>query len=273
MESNIVIGGELSVPRLGFGALRLPPSNWEGSKAVARRAVELGVRLIDTADSYYLGLNEELLADALHPYQKDLVIATKAGQAHPGNDWIALGRPEYLRQQAELSLRRLRVETIDLYQLHRVDPKVPFEDQIGTLKRLRDEGKVRHVGLSNVSVDEIERARRIVPIVSVQNLYNHGDRRWEDVVDHCEREGIAFLPWLPVERNAAGGGPVARVAKRLGVSPVQAALAWLLHRSPVMLPIPGTSSIAHLEQNVAAAGIELSTEDLKLLGTRVASGV
>lgn len=255
------------MPRLGFGALRLRPRDWEGSKAVARRAVELGVRLIDTADAYDLGLNEELLAEALWPYPADLVIATKAGQAHPGSDWIALGRPEYLRQQAELSLRRLRVEAIDLYQLHRVDPKVPFEDQIGTLKRLRDEGKVRHVGLSEVSVAEIERARPIVPIVSVQNLYNHADRRWEDVVDHCEREGIAFLPWLPVA-NSGRDEALARVAARVGASPTQVALAWLLRRSPVLLPIPGTSSIAHLEENVAAAGIELSTEDLALLGNR-----
>ncbi len=278
MDSNmIVLGGDLPVHRLGFGALRLRPypADRANSIAVARRAVELGVRLIDTADAYYLGQNEELLAEALHPYPEGLVIATKAGRVHPGDEWADVGRPEYLRQQAEISLRRLRVERIDLFQLHRIDAKVPFEDQMGALKRLRDEGKVRHVGLSEVSVEEIERARRIVPIVSVQNLYNRTERRSDDVLDHCEREGIAFMPWLPVAPSTAASGtdPVARVAERLGVSSTQVALAWLLHRSPVMLPIPGTSSIAHLEENVRAAELELSTEDLKLLGTPVPSGV
>lgn len=268
--NTIVIGGDLPVSRLGFGALRLRPSDWAGSIAVARRAVVLGVRLIDTADSYDLGQNEELLAEALHPYPDGLVIATKAGRLHPGDDWADCGQPEYLRQQAELSLRRLRVQTIDLFQLHRIDRKVPFEDQIGTLKRLRDEGKVRHVGLSEVSVDELERARRIVPIASVQNLYNLTNRRSEDVLDYCEREGIAFLPWLPVAPTTAASGddPLARIASRLGASPTQVSLAWLLHRSPVMLPIPGTSSITHLEENVRAGDIRLSTEDFEQLGGR-----
>ena len=276
-DNTIVIGGDLPVHRLGFGALRLPPEPAvrANSIAVARRAVELGVQLIDTADAYDLGQNEELLAEALHPYPDGVVIATKAGRVHPGNEWVNVGRPEYLRQQAELSLRRLRVDRIDLFQLHRIDASVPFEDQMGALKQLRDEGKVRHVGLSEVSVAEIERARRIVPIVSVQNLYNRTDRRWDDVVDYCEREGIAFLPWLPVEPSTTAGGtdPVATVARRLGASKVQVVLAWLLHRSPVMLPIPGTKSLAHLAENVAAAELELSTEDLKLLGTRVPTGV
>jgi aryl-alcohol dehydrogenase-like predicted oxidoreductase len=278
MSNNmIVIGGDLPVHRLGYGALRLRPgpADRANSIAVARRAVELGVRLIDTADAYYLGQNEELLAEALHPYPADLVIATKGGQVHPGNDWIPLGRPEYLRQQTELSLRRLRVDTIDLYQLHRIDPTVAFEDQIGALKRLRDDGKVRHVGLSEVSVDELVLASRIVPIVSVQNLYNLTDRGAEDVLEHCEREGIAFLPWLPVKPSTAAGGndPLARIAARLGASPAQVALAWLLQRSPVMLPIPGTSSLAHLAENVAAAGFELSTEDIRVLDAPVASAV
>jgi pyridoxine 4-dehydrogenase len=272
---NTIIGGDLSVPRMGFGALRLDADDRAHSIAVARRAVELGVRLIDTADAYDLGRNEELLADALHPYPSDLVIATKAGRLHPGSDWADCGRPEYLRQQAEISLRRLRVERIDLFQLHRIDATVPLEDQIGALKRLQDEGKVRHVGLSEVGVEQIERARRITPIVSVQNMYNVTDRRWDDVVDYCEREAIAFLPWLPVEpaTSARGDSPVARVAARIGASPTQVALAWLLHRSPVLLPIPGTSSIAHLEENWAAGAITLSTEDLKLLGTPERSSV
>jgi aryl-alcohol dehydrogenase-like predicted oxidoreductase len=263
VNTTLVIGGDLSVHRLGFGALRLPVE--AGSVAVARRAVELGVTFIDTADSYDLGANEELLACALHPYPDSLVIATKAGQCHPGNEWIPLGRPEYLRQQAELSLRRLRLERLDLLQLHRVDPTVPFTDQIGALKQLQDEGKVRHVGLSEVSVAHIVAAERITPIVSVQNRYNISDRRSEDVLEHCARNGIAFIPWLPVEPSTRAASLDA-LAARLGASRTQVALAWLLHRSPVMLPIPGTSSIAHLEENVAAAGIKLSEEDLRELG-------
>jgi pyridoxine 4-dehydrogenase len=270
---DISIGGDLTVYRLGFGALRL--TDWVPAKdptpaiAVARRAVELGVTFIDTADSYDLGANEELLAEALHPYPPGLVIATKAGQVRPDEpSWIPLGRPEYLIQQAELSLRRLRLERIELFQLHRVDPRVPLADQIGALKRLRDAGKVRHVGLSNVTVAQIEEARRIVPIASVQNLYNLTDRRNEDVLDYCEAAGIAFIPWLPVAggAHARPRGPLARVAEQAGATPVQVALAWLLARSPVMLPIPGTRSVAHLEENMAAARVELTGEQLDALG-------
>ena len=267
------IGGDLPVHRLGFGAMRLtdwhPPKDLAPAIAVARRAVELGVTLIDTADSYDLGANEELLADALSPYPPGLVIATKAGQSRPSSgQWIPLGRPEYLKQQAELSLRRLRLEHIELFQLHRVDPRVPFADQIGALKELRDAGKIRHVGLSEVGVGQIEEARSTVPISTVQNLYNLTDRRHEDVLEYCEAAGIAFLPWLPVANgaHAAAGGPLARVAEEAGGTPVQVALAWLLARSPVMLPIPGTSSAAHLEENMGAARIELTAEQFGRLG-------
>jgi pyridoxine 4-dehydrogenase len=263
------IGGDLPVHRLGFGAMRLtgrPASlEREAATAIARRAVELGVTLIDTADAYDLGTNEELLAEALHPYRTGVVIATKGGQVNLGREWIPLGRPEYLRQQAELSLRRLKLERIDLYQLHRVDPTVPLADQIGALRRLRDEGKIRHIGLSEVTVEQLVEASRIAPIASVQNRYNLTDRRSEAVLEHCERHGIAFLPWLPVAPLTSGGGAVARVAARHGVTTTQVALAWLLHRSPAILPIPGTSRLAHLEQNVAAAHIELDAEDLAAL--------
>ncbi|MER5321653.1 aldo/keto reductase [Streptosporangium roseum] len=266
------IGGDLPVHRLGFGAMRLtdwgPPKDLPAAIAVARRAVELGVTLIDTADAYALGANEELLAQALHPYPRGLVIATKAGQSRPGRGrWKPLGRPEYLIQQAELSLRRLRLERIELFQLHRVDPQVPFADQIGALKQLRDEGKIRHIGLSEVGVAQIEEARRTVPIAGVQNRYNLTDRRHEDVLDHCEAAGIAFIPWEPVANgsHAAAEGPLAQVAKEVGGTPVQVMLAWLLARSPVMLPIPGTGSAAHLEENMAATRIELTGEQFSRL--------
>jgi aryl-alcohol dehydrogenase-like predicted oxidoreductase len=231
--------------------------------AVARRAVELGVTLIDTADSYDMGANEELLAEALHPYRPGVVIATKGGQVNLGRDWIPLGRPEYLRQQAELSLRRLRLDRIDLYQLHRIDPAVPLADQLGALRQLRDEGKVRHVGLSEVTVDQLEAAEQIIPIASVQNRYNLDDRASADVLDYCTRHGIAFLPWLPVARSVASNGADAAgsIAARLGATRAQVALAWLLRRSPVVLPIPGTSSLAHLEENVAAARVTLADQD------------
>jgi aryl-alcohol dehydrogenase-like predicted oxidoreductase len=266
---TLTLGGDLPVHRLGFGAMRLAPEpdRRAASIATARRAVELGVTFVDTADSYDKGLNEELLAEALHPYPEGLVIGTKAGQCQPGNEWIPLGRPEYLRQQAELSLRRLRVERIDLFQLHRVDPLVPLADQVGALRRLQDEGKVRHVGLSEVGVEQLVEAQAITPIVSVQNRYNLADRTWDGVLDHCERNGIAFLPWLPVSPTArtstAGeGDAVGRVAARLGATRTQVALAWLLHRSPVMLPIPGTSRVEHLEQNVAAASLALTPDEV-----------
>jgi pyridoxine 4-dehydrogenase len=271
MNSELVIGGDLSVPRLGFGAMRLtgPPADLDRdtASAIARRAIDLGVRFFDTADSYDLGDNEELLARALHPYRPDVVIATKGGRVNLGSSWFDLGRPEYLRQQAELSLRRLRVERIDLYQLHRIDATVPLVDQIGALRQLQDEGKVRHVGLSEVTVAQLAEAERITPIASVQNRYNLGDRASEDVLTYCERRGIAFIPWLPVHPRTWSDGthPVTAVAARLDASPVQVALAWLLHRSPVILPIPGTSSMAHLAENVAAARLELSTEDLEAL--------
>jgi aryl-alcohol dehydrogenase-like predicted oxidoreductase len=263
---TMTIGGDLPVHRLGFGAMRLTGApNWPDrgdAIATARRAVELGVTFVDTADSYDLGDNEELVAEALHPYPPGVVIATKGGHVNVGRDWIPLGRPEYLRQQAELSLRRLRLGRIDLYQLHRIDPKVPLADQIGALRRLQDEGKVRHVGLSEVTVDQLVEAERITPIASVQNRYNLTDRAHEDVLEYCERRGIAFVPWRPIARAT---DPITSVAERLGVTPSQVALAWLLHRSPVMVPIPGTSSRAHLEENTAAANLTLDSHDLTQL--------
>jgi aryl-alcohol dehydrogenase-like predicted oxidoreductase len=267
------IGGDLPVHRLGFGAMRLtgPPTRqaWARSIATARRAVELGVTLIDTADAYDFGQNEELLAAALHPYPAELVIATKGGRVNLGHEWFDLGRPEYLRQQAELSLRRLRLERIDLYQLHRIDATVPLADQIGALRQLQDEGKIRHVGLSEVTVDQLIEAEQITPIASVQNRYNLTDRASEDVLEYCERRGIAFIAWLPVARTARAehADAVAAIAHRFGATPTQVALAWLLHQSPVMIPIPGTSSCAHLEENVAAARIELHADDLHRLAT------
>jgi pyridoxine 4-dehydrogenase len=262
--------GELSVHRLGFGAMRLtgPGSDRTESIRIARRAVDLGINLLDTADSYDLGDNEELLAAALHPYPEGLVIATKAGRCNPTpHEWFDLGRPEYLRQQAELSLRRLRVERLDLLQLHRIDPTVPLADQMGALRQLQDQGKVRHVGLSEVSVDQIEEARAYVDIVSVQNRYNLAEREHEDVVDYCEREGIAFLPWRPIAGHQADQltRRIGRLADDLEVMPAQAGLAWLLHRSAVMVPIPGTSSLHHLEENAAAARIELSPDQVDQL--------
>jgi pyridoxine 4-dehydrogenase len=239
--STVTIGGDMPVYRLGFGAMRLTgePAWLDRPTAVsiARRAVELGVTFIDTADSYDFGDNEQLLAEALYPYPPGLVIATKGGQINLGRRWIPLGRPEYLRQQAELSLRRLRQDQISLYQLHRIDPAVPLADQIGALRILQEEGKVRHVGLSEVTVEQLAAAEKITPIASVQNRYNLTDRASEDVLDYCERRGIVFIPWLPIA----------------GQTDAKAALAWLLGRSPLMLPIPGTSSLAHLEENVAAA--------------------
>jgi aryl-alcohol dehydrogenase-like predicted oxidoreductase len=271
----MILGGDLPVNRLGFGALRLT-DGWTGAPrggrdhavAVLRRAVELGVTFIDTADSYGLGASEELIAEALHPYPDGLVVATKAGQSRPGPAlWQPLGRPEYLKQQAELSLRRLRVERLDLFQLHRVDPLVPLADQVGALKELQDEGKVRHIGLSEVDADQLAAARAVAAVASVQNLYHLTDRRHEAVLERCAAHGIAFIPWLPVAsgRHARPGGVLAEVAAELGATPAQVSLAWILHRAPVTLPIPGTGSLEHLAENVAAAGLTLTGDQVKRL--------
>ena len=273
------IGGDLPVVRLGYGAMRItgpgiwgPPKDHDEAVRVLRRALDLGVTLIDTADSYGPYVSEELIREALHPYPDDLVIATKAGQVRTGpNEWHPLGRPEFLRQEAEMSLRRLGVERIDLLQLHRVDPLVPFEDQVGTLVDLQSEGKVRHIGLSNVSVDQILAAQELARIVTVQNRYNLADRTSEPVFDFCADEGIGFIPWMPMGTGelAGAGGALDSIARELGATPGQLALAWLLHRSPVMLPIPCTSSVAHLEDNVAAAGLRLTDAQFQALTSTV----
>ncbi|MEW2330307.1 aldo/keto reductase [Micromonospora chersina] len=269
------IGGDLQVDRLGYGAMQLTgPGVWGDPKdpaeavRVLRRAYELGVTFIDTADSYGPFVSELLIKEALHPYADDLVIATKAGLTRSGpGDWRPVGRPEYLRQQCELSLRHLGLDCIPLYQLHRIDEKVPLEDQLGELALLKQEGKVRHIGLSEVTVEQIEAARRITPIVSVQNLYNLADRSAEDVLDHCERNDLAFIPWFPIATGnlARPGGPLDAISTEHGATPAQLALAWLLRRSPVMLPIPGTSTVAHLEENVAAAEVGLSDDEFEAL--------
>ena len=269
------IGARLPVHRLGFGAMQItgkgvwgPPKDRKEAIAVLRRAVELGVDLIDTADSYGPHISEELIAEALHPYPAGLVIATKAGLERPGPDrWEMNGRPDHLRKACEGSLKRLKLERIDLYQLHRIDAKVPAEDQIGTMRELQQEGKIANVGLSEVGVAELEMARGIVPIVTVQNRYNLVDRGSEAVLDHCERIGVGFIPWFPLATGklAAPGGPLARAAARLKATPAQVAIAWLLARSPVMLPIPGTSSVSHLEENLGGAALELSETELRAL--------
>ncbi|GIJ12812.1 aldo/keto reductase [Micromonospora andamanensis] len=274
------IGGDLQVDRLGYGAMQITgPGIWGDPKdpaeavRVLRRAYELGVTFIDTADSYGPFVSELLIREALHPYADDLLIATKAGLTRSGpGDWRPVGRPEYLRQQCELSLRHLGLESIGLYQLHRIDPAVPLADQLGELALLREEGKIRHIGLSEVTVDQIEAARRIVPIVSVQNLYNLANRDAEDVLDHCERHDLAFIPWFPIATGelARPGGPLDVVATEHHATPAQLALAWLLRRSPVMLPIPGTSSVAHLEENVAAAQVKLTDAEYEALATATA---
>ncbi len=272
---TFTLGGDLTVNRLGFGAMRITgqgiwgwPPDRQNALKILRRAVELGVNLIDTADAYGPDTSELLIAQALHPYPPGLVIATKGGLTRPGpGQWVPNGRPEHLKQAVDGSLKRLQLERIDLYQLHTVDPKVPIEESLGTLKQMQDAGKIRHVGLSNVEPHEIARARKIVPIVSVQNRYNIEDRKSENVLVYCEKENLGFLPWFPI---GGGGGlkpenPLNAAARAHGVSVVQIALAWLLERSPVMLPIPGTSSVAHLEENVAAAKLKLTPEDWKAI--------
>lgn len=264
--------GELTVNRLGFGAMRIvgpgvwgEPKDPDIARAVLRRAVECGVNLIDTADSYGPEVSERLIAEALYPYPPKLVIATKGGFTRQGPDrWVAVGRPEYLQQCVEMSLRRLRLERIDLYQLHRIDPKVPAEESLGALKEMQSQGKIRYIGLSEVSVAEIENARKIVEIMSVQNLYNLANRQSQAVLDYCEKNRLGFIPWFPIAAGelAKPGGKLDTLAKSKQATPTQIALAWLLHRSPVLLPIPGTSSVEHLEENIAAAALSLTAEEM-----------
>jgi pyridoxine 4-dehydrogenase len=279
--STFTIGGDLTVNRLGFGTMRLTgrgiwgePANRTEALAVLRRAVELGMNLIDTADAYGPNVAEELVAEALHPYPKGAVIATKAGFTRPGPDkWVEDGRPAHLREAVNGSLRRLKFDRIDLLQLHRIDPKVPMEDQIGTLVELQRAGKIRHIGLSEVSVEQITAVRRIATVVSIQNRYNLTDRRSEAVLDYCAREGLGFIPWFPLATGslAKPGGPLAREAERLRATPAQIAIAWLLQKSPVMLPIPGTSTVAHLEENAGGGKLVLDDETLEALDMQVAT--
>ena len=274
-SGTFTIGDDLTIHRLGFGAMRITgkgvwgePRDREEARAVLRRAVELGVNFIDTADSYGPSVSEEIIAEALYPYPKGLVIATKGGLTRQGPDqWQPVGRPEYLRQQVEMSLRRLRLDRIDLYQLHRIDPKVPVEESLGALKDLQGHGKIRYIGLSEVNQAEIEQSQRTVRIVTVQNRYNIGDREHEPTLNYCEQKKLGFIPWFPVAAGklARPGGPLDEAARKHGVSVAQLSIAWLLHRSPVMLPIPGTSSVAHLEENVASAALKMSDDDWSAL--------
>jgi aryl-alcohol dehydrogenase-like predicted oxidoreductase len=271
MTNTIELGTNLTVNRMGFGAMRITgegiwgePKDPDGAKKVLKKAVELGVNFIDTADSYGPEVSERLIGETLAPYKAGVVIATKAGLTRQGpNQWLPVGRPEYLTQQVEMSLRRLRVERLELWQLHRIDAKVPVEESLGAIKRLQEQGKIRHVGLSEVKPKEIDRARKVLEIVSVQNKYNIGDRAHEDVVEYCEKNTIAFIPWFPVAAGklAQPGGRLDKAAKAHGVTVGQLSLAWLLRRSPVMLPIPGTTSVKHLEENVAAANVTLGDEE------------
>ncbi len=280
-SGTFTLGGDLTVNRLGFGAMRItgkgvwgPPDDHDECIRVLRRAVELGVNFIDTADSYGPYFSEELIREALHPYD-GVVVATKAGLLRTGPDeWPPLGFPAYLRQEAEMSLRRLGVERIDLFQLHRIDPKFPPEDQLGELVALQKEGKIRHIGLSEVNVEQLEAAQKIAPIVSVQNMYNLTARTAEPVLEACEANGLGFIPWFPLAAGplAAPGGPLEHIAAEHHATASQLALAWLLKRSPVMLPIPGTSKVSHLEQNVAAGDIELSDEEFETLGNAGSAG-
>jgi pyridoxine 4-dehydrogenase len=279
-SGTFMIGGDLPVHRFGFGAMRITgkgiwgePKDPEEARRVLRRAVELGINFIDTADSYGPAVSEPLIGSTLSPYPKGLVIATKGGLTRQGPDaWAPVGRPEYLRQQLEMSLRYLRLERIDLYQLHRIDPKVPVEESLGALKDAQKEGKIRHIGLSEVSVAEIERARKTVPIVSVQNRYNLLDREHEPVLQYCQKQNIAFIPWFPVGAGklAQPGGPLDQAARRHGATVSQLSIAWLLHHSPVMLPIAGTSRVAHLEENIAAVGLRLDDAEWTALEKELA---
>ena len=282
-SGTLTIGGDLKVYRLGFGAMRLtgegiwgPPANKQEAIAVLHRALELGINLIDTADSYGPEVSESLIAEALYPYPKDLVIATKGGLLRPGpGQWLPDGRPEHLREALEGSLRRLRLERIDIYQFHRPDPRVPFEDSVGELAKMRADGKIRHVGLSNITIEQLAQAQKIVPIVTVQNHYNLASResermsaqQSEEMIDICERQGIGFIPWNPLAAGelARPGGPLDQIAKRHNAKPSQIALAWLLKRSSTMLPIPGTSSVKHLEENAMGATITLTQEEFDLI--------
>jgi len=286
MKSTFQLGGDLSVNRLGFGAMRITgegiwgwPTDRENAKNVLRRAVDLGVNLIDTADAYGPETSELLIAEALHPYPKGLVIATKGGLTRPGaGQWVPNCRPEYLSQCVDKSLKRLRLDRIDVYQLHTVDRKVPIEESLGALKAAQNAGKIWHVGLSNVTTQEIERAKKVLPIVSIQNRYNIEDRESEDVLGYCEKEKMGFLPWAPVGGSGRGsltksGNPLEAEAKRHNATAVQLALAWLLQKSPVMLPIPGTANVAHLEQNMAAAKLQLSPEEWKGIESKVTSNI
>jgi aryl-alcohol dehydrogenase-like predicted oxidoreductase len=273
---EFLLGGDLPVTRLGFGAMRITgtgiwgePANRAEAVRVLRRAIALGINFIDTADSYGPEVSEEIIAEALYPYPAGLVIATKGGFLRPGPDrWVENGKPEHLRSACEGSLRRLRLDRIDLYQLHRIDPKVPAEDQLGTLKDLQAQGKIKHIGLSEVSVSQIRHAQTIVPIVSVQNRYSVTDRKSEDVLEYCEQEKMGFIPWFPLAAGRVSGtdSPIRHVAAQLKATPSQVALAWLLARSPVMLPIPGTSRAEHLEENVAAAGLKIDANKIQELG-------
>ena len=288
-SGKLTLGGDLEVYRLGFGAMRItgpgiwgPPADKQEAIRVLRRAVELGINLIDTADSYGPEVSESLIAEALYPYPQGLVIATKGGLLRPGpNQWVPDGRPEHLREALEGSLRRLRLDRIDIYQFHRPDPAVPFEESVGTLVQMQREGKIRHIGLSNVTLDELDRAQRIVPIVNVQNHYNLAQRQSEQMsvadsermIDTCASQGIAFIPWAPLTAGelARPGGPLDDIARRHQATPSQIALAWLLRRSPTMLPIPGTASVRHLEENVQGATIRLTDEEFDTI-TRSRSG-
>jgi pyridoxine 4-dehydrogenase len=273
VSKTFKIGGDLEVNRLGFGAMRLTgkgvwgePKDGNEARRVLKRAVELGVNFIDTADSYGPAVSERLIGEALAPFPKGVVVATKAGLTRQGPDrWLPVGRPEYLAQQVEMSLRHFKAQTIDLWQLHRIDPKVPAEESLGVIAELQKQGKIRHVGLSEVKPDEIDQARKVVEIVSVQNLYNVSDHKHEDVLQYCEKHNLAFIPWFPVAAGslARPGGPLDKIAKHHNATVAQLSIAWLLHRSPVMLPIPGTSSVAHLEENMKSSGISLSPAEMK----------